>query len=317
MIYYLKIVLRSFLRHKSSSLINLIGLTAGLTCAFFIYLWVQDEYAIDKFHENDERLYQVMNRQTYAGGQSVTGETPGLLGEALKADFPDIQYAATTTWIYPTLLSHDNTTVREDGYHAGEDFFQIFTYPLLVGNPSTALDEPGSICISRDLATLFFGGVERAMGQTITIGEGQESTVTGVFENVSEQSTSVFDFVRPLQDFLEVATWATQWANSGPPTYVVLQEGIDPEATTEKIAGYVQTKAPESKSELFLKKYSDQYLYGRYTDSVADGGRIEYVRLFTLIAIFILVIACINFMNLSTARASKRAATAACRACAS
>ena len=305
--YFLRISIRKFLKHKFSSLINIIGLTIGLTSAFLIYLWVQDEYSIDKFHENDDRLYQVMSIQTYASGKSVSNGTPGLLGEALQADFPDVKYSVTTTWIYPTLLSHENTFLREKGYHAGKDFFNIFTYPLIVGDPDEVLNDQTSICISRDLANKLFGSVENALGETVQFGEDQHFTVSGVFENIDQQSTSVFDFVLPLQVFLDQAVWANDWANSGPLTYVVLQDGADPLATSEKIAGYVKTKAAHSNRDLFLKKYSDQYLQGRYVNGVPDGGRIDYVRLFSVIAIFILVIACINFMNLSTARASKRA----------
>lgn len=305
--YYLKITLRNFFRHKSSSIINLIGLTTGLTCAFFIYLWVQDEYSIDKFHEKDDRLYQVMGSQIFAGEKSVSNATPGLLGESLKADFPDIRYSATTTWIRPALLSYDNNFRSENGYHVGKDFFNIFTYPLIIGDPNTVLNDQASICISRDLATQFFGSAENAMGQTIRYNENQNFIVSGIFEDISGKSTYVFDFVLPLQDFLNQAEWATQWENSGPNTYVILQDGADAKATSEKILGYIKTKTASSHLELFLKKYSDQYLQGRYANGVPDGGRIDYVRLFSVIAIFIMVIACINFMNLSTARASKRA----------
>lgn len=307
MYYYLKITLRNFLRQKSSSLINLIGLATGLTSAFFIYLWVQDEFSIDTFHEKDERLYQVMGIQTFANEKSASNATPGMLGESLKADFPGIQYSATTTWINPVLLSYENNFLRENGYHVGKDFFNIFTYPLLLGDPNTVLEATTSICISRDLAVKFFGSIENAMGKTIRYNDYQDFIVSGVFENINDKSTSIFDFVLPLQDFLDQVEWATQWENTGLNTYVVLQEGVSPQATTENISGYIKTKVEDSDMELFLKKYSDQYLYGRFTNGVPDGGRIDYVRLFSVIAVFILVIACINFMNLSTARASKRA----------
>ena len=305
--YFLKITLRNLLRRQFSSLINVIGLTLGLTSAFFIYLWIQDEFSIDKFHENDDRLHQVMALETYANGESVSSYTPGLLGESLKVDFPDIRYSATTTWILPALLSYENTFLTENGYHVGKDFFNIFTYPLIIGDPNTVLNDKASICISRDLANKFFGSVENAIGKIIRYEEDRNFTVSGVFENINHKSTYIFDFVLPLQDFLDRAMWANDWANNGPPTYVLLEEGVNPQTTSEKIAGYVKSKVADSNQELFLKKYSDQYLHGRYTNGVSDGGRIDYVRFFSVIAIFIMVIACINFMNLSTARASKRA----------
>ena len=305
--YYLRITLRNFFRHKVSSLINLIGLTTGLSCAFFIYLWVQDEFTINKFHEKEDRLFRVMEFQTYSNETFATNSTPGILGENLKLDFPDIQYAATTTWINPVLLSHEDTYFKEDGYHVGEDFFNIFTYPLIVGDPSSVLKDKTSICISRDVANKFFGSIDNAVGKTLRYDDDRNFIVSGIFENINPKSTHIFDFVLPLPDYLDRNEWATQWGNNGPHTYVILQEGADPDEVTKKIAGYIKSKEEDSHIDLFLKKYSEQYLYGRYTNGIPDGGRIDYVRLFSVIAVFILVIACINFMNLSTARASKRA----------
>ena len=307
--YFLKITIRSFLRHKAFSAINLIGLTTGLTCAFFIYLWVQDEFSINKFHEKDDRLFRVMEFQTYSNETFATNSTPGLLAESLKEDFPDIKYAATTTWINPSLLSHENIFFNQNGYYVGEDYFNIFSYPLLSGNADEVLIDKKSIVISRDVAVKFFGSVESAAGKTLRVDDDRDFIVTGVFENITAKSTYRFDFVLPFEDYKDRNEWVLNWGSNGPHTFVVLQEGADPKAVTEKIKDYVKKKNTdfESTVELFLKKYSEQYLYGRYTNKVQDGGRIEYVRLFSIVAVFILIIACINFMNLSTARASKRA----------
>ncbi|WP_436516026.1 ABC transporter permease [Ekhidna sp. To15] len=308
--YYLKITLRNFLRHKVSSAVNLIGLTTGLTCAFFIYLWVQDELSVNKFHEKDDRLFRVMEFQTYSNEMFATNSTPGLLGESLKIDFPDIQYSATTTWIGKSLLTYDgDKSFKEYGFHVGEDYFNIFTYPLLVGIADDVLKDKTSIVLSRDLAEKFFGSVEQAVGKTLRYENDRDFIVSGVFENIPDNSTYVFDFVLSFEDYKDQNEWVTSWGSNGPHTYAVLNKGADPEEVTKKIADYVKIKNTEGDSniELFLKKYSEQYLYGNYTNGVQDGGRIEYVRLFSIIAIFILIIACINFMNLSTARASKRA----------
>lgn len=308
--YYLKITLRNFFRHKVSSLVNLIGLTTGLTCAFFIYLWVQDEMSVNKFHEKDDRLFRVMEFQTYSNEMFATNSTPGILAENLKIDFPDIKYAATTTWIGKNLLSYNNDKYfKEEGFHVGEDYFNIFSYPLLVGNPDDVLKDKSSICISRNLAEKFFGDVESAVGKTLRYENDRDFIITGVFENIPNNSTYIFDFVLPFEDFKDENGWVKSWGNNGPHTYVILKEGAEQQSVTEKISGYVKSKNEDGDSnvDLFLKKYSEQYLYGKYTNGVQDGGRIEYVRLFSIIAIFILVIACINFMNLSTARASKRA----------
>ncbi|MEO9870885.1 ABC transporter permease [Ekhidna sp.] len=307
--YYLRITLRNFLRHRVSSFVNLIGLTTGLTCAFFIYLWVQDEVSVNKFHEKDDRLYRVMEFQAYSNETFATNSTPGILAENLKIDFPDIKYAATTTWINKSLLSYnDDKYFKEDGYHVGEDYFNIFSYPLLAGNPDDVLKDKNSICISRDLAMKFFGEIDEAIGKTLRYEDDRDFIVSGVFENISKKSSYIFDFVVPFEDYKDDNDWVTHWGNNGPHTFIILEDGVEAEAVTEKIAGYIKLKDEETQNvELFLKKYSEQYLYGKYTNGVPDGGRIEYVRLFSIIAVFILIIACINFMNLSTARATKRA----------
>ena len=306
--YYLKITLRNFLRHRVSSIINLVGLTTGLTSAFFIYLWVQDEMQVNKFHEKDDRLFRIMEFQSYSDRISATNSTPGILAENIKLDYPEIKYAATTTWIGKNLLSYEDKFLKEDGFHVGEDFFNIFTYPLLVGNPDHVLKDKTSICISKELAEKFFGSVDEAAGKSIRYEDDRAFVVTGVFENISSYSTFQFDYVVPFEDFKDRNDWVLSWGNNGPSTFAILEEGADASLVSEKIRDYVKQKNEgTSNVELFLKKYSEQYLYGKYTNGVQDGGRIEYVRLFSVIAVFVLVIACINFMNLSTARASKRA----------
>ncbi|MFT5641776.1 MAG: putative ABC transport system permease protein [Cyclobacteriaceae bacterium] len=305
--YYFKIFLRNFFRHRTSSLINVIGLTTGLSCAFFIYLWVQDEFQVNKFHDNDERLFSVMEFQTYTNETFVTNSTPGILAEGLNKDFPEIQYAVTTTWINKSLLSHDNTFFKEEGFFVSEDFFNIFTYPLLVGDANQVLTDKKSICISRKVAERFFGSVEAATNKQLRYNDDREFLVTGVFEDITAKSTYQFDFVLPFEDFKDSNGWVTFWGNNGPSTFVLLRENVDANIVSSKISDYVKTKYEESNVDLFLKRYSEQYLYGKFTNGKPDGGRIDYVRLFTIIAIFILIIACINFMNLSTARASKRA----------
>lgn len=307
--YFFKITFRNFLRHRFSTGINLIGLTTGLACSLFIFLWVQDELSVNKFHEKDERLFRVMEIQTYSNEKYATNSTPGILAENLKLDIPEIEYAATTTWISKSLLAYEDKFLKEDGYHVGADYFNIFSYPLLEGNPDQVLQDKTSIVISRDLAVKLFGDVPSAVGKVLRHEDERNYTVTGVFENIPQNSTYRFDYVLPFEDYKTDNEWVLSWGNNGPHTFVILAEGADPEFVESKIRWFVREKNTEEEShvELFLKKYSEQYLYGKYTNAVPDGGRIDYVRLFSAVAAIILVIACINFMNLSTARASKRA----------
>ncbi len=303
----LLLIYRNFLRAKSYFLINLLGLTAGLACTLLIYLWVKDELGMNQFHEKDANLYQVMEHQQYAEELMTTSSTPGILAETLKQEFPEVEYAATTTWINPFTLSVEDRNVKARGYYVGSDYFNLFSYRLLQGQPDQVLKDKLSIVISRDLAVRLFGTDEDAVGKTVEWQHEKTFNVTGVFEGTPPNSSYQFDFVLSFELFKDDNKWVTEWGNNGPSTFITLHSGTDPAAFVEKIEGFVKGKNEQSNVKLFMQKYSDRYLYGRYENGVQSGGRIEYVRLFSIIAIFILLIACINFMNLSTARASRKA----------
>jgi len=304
----LLLIYRNFLRAKGFFLINLVGLTTGLVCTLLIYLWVRDEVNMDKFHAKDSRLFQVMEFQNYADEIMTTTSTPGILAETLKEEVPEVEYAATTTWISKFTLSVKENNVKADGFYVGEDFFNIFSYPLIEGNPDKVLQDKTAIVISRELAKKLFNTDENVIGKTVEWQHKRSYQVTGLFDKVTSSSYQ-FDFVLSFEDFKDTNEWVTSWGNNGPPSFLILRDGSDAASVSEKIKDFVKKKNNEGESNvtLFLKPYSERYLYGRYENGKQSGGRIEYVRLFSIIAVFILVIACINFMNLSTARASRRA----------
>jgi putative ABC transport system permease protein len=303
----LLIIYRNFVRAKSYFLINLVGLSAGLACTLLIYLWVRDELNMNKFHEKDARLYQVMEHQKYADEIMTTTSTPGILAETLKEVMPEVEYAATTTWVNPFTLSVKDHNVKAEGYYVGPDYFNIFSFRLIQGNADQVLKDKLSMVVSRSLAKKLFGTDENAVGKVVELQHDKSFTVSGVFENLPSQSSFQFDFVLSFEEFKLDNKWVTEWGNNGPSSYVVLREGTDAAAFAEKIKDFVKTKNDESNVTLFLQQFSERYLQGRYENGVRSGGRIEYVQLFSIIAIFILIIACINFMNLSTARASRKA----------
>ena len=304
--HYLLLIYRNFLRSKSYFLINLTGLTAGLVCTLLIFLWVRDEYRMNKFHENDSRLYQVVEHQKYADEIMTTTSTPGILAETLKQEMPEVEYAATTTWITPFTLSVGDHNVKAEGYHVGEDYFNILSFKLVQGDKSQVLKDKYSIVVSRELAKKLFDTDENVVGKTLELQHDKSFHVTGVFEK-NRYSSMQFDFVLPFEYYKDDNKWVTEWGNNGPSSLVVLRQGSDPVAFSNKIKDYLKGKDKESTITLFLQKFSDRYLNGKFVNGLPAGGRIEYVRLFSIIAIFILVIACINFMNLSTARASRKA----------
>jgi predicted permease len=247
-----------------------------------------------------------MENQKYADNIMTTSSTPGILAENLKIDFPEVEYAATTTWIGDHTLSLKDHNVKARGYHVGADYFNIFSYNLIEGNADKILTDKFSIVISKSLAARVFGTDRDVVGKVIELDHDKSFNVTGVFEDVPGNSSYRFDFVVPFQVYYDDNEWVKYWGNNGPSTYIVIKDGTDAASLQNKIKDYVKGKNKDSNVTLFLVKYSDLYLYGSYKNGEQNGGRIGFVKLFGVIALFILMIACINFMNLSTARATRK-----------
>jgi ABC-type antimicrobial peptide transport system permease subunit len=312
--HILTITIRSIKKHKSSFVINLTGLSTGLAFAFLLYLWVQDEKSIDKFHVNDKRLYQVMEKSTENGIIRIQDGTQGPLSEAMEKDLPEVENAVTVMNLakegMDISMKNGEKSFKTSGIFSGEAFFQVFTFPLISGNLGTVLKEKNNIAISEDLARKLYGTVEAALGKSLQwniFGSDHLSSVTGVFKNVSNTSTMKFDFVLTKQKLIE-DIWqnGTNWYNTNPDTYLLLKEEVNLTAFNKKIEKFINKYNKDNIFSLFVRKYSDAYLYGNYENGKQAGGRITNVRLFSIIAILLLVIASINFMNLSTAKVSGR-----------
>ena len=311
----LMLIYRSFKRFKSTFLINLIGLSTGLASVLLIYLWVDDELHVDKFHEKDSRIFNVMESHMQNDGWNTTIETAGPVADALAADFPEVEFtAALAPPIWPGfdrfVLTVENRNIRATGQYAGKNYFNIFSYKLIEGDARQALADKNSIVISEDVAMKLFNSKHNVVGKAIEFQHEREFIVSGVFENIPATSSTHFDFVLSFEMFQEVRPWSRDWYSIGPHVYVLLREGTDVDAFNKKIENFfaekTNNKPDPSRRRMFLASYSDNYLYGSYENGVQTGGRIEYVELFSVIALFILIIACINFMNLSTAKAAAR-----------
>jgi ABC-type antimicrobial peptide transport system permease subunit len=313
-LHYLRIAWRTLVRNKSFSLINIFGLALGITCSLLILLWVHDERSMDRFHVNGDQLYQVYERHFYDGKVDAAYNTQGLLAQELKKKVPEIQLAASMDYAAAPGTSNTfeagNKAGKMFGYYAGEDMFDMFTYPLLQGNPATALDGPSSIAISRQMAEFFFQTPENAFGKIIRFDDREDLRVTAVFENISSHSSVRFEFLRSWSAYVRDNKWVNNWTNTSPVTYVQLRKDAGGSTVEAKIKDFLQAYIGERNSprfELALQPYGDKYLHSSFKNGFIDGGRIEYVRLFTIVAIFIILIACINFMNLATAQSVKRA----------
>ena len=309
---YLKTAIRNLWKSKVFSFINIIGLALGLTCSLLIMLWVSDEYKVDAFHKNGSRLFSIFERQYRDGEISAFHGTPGILADEVKKLMPEVEYATNHAWNELSTFEANNKILKQEGNYAGQDFFKMFSYPLLQGNAATALIAPSDIAVSRKMATAFFGSPEKAIGKTIRYQNQKDFKVSAVFEDLPQNSTARFDYILTWQTFLESNGWAKEWTNNGPAAYIVLRKGTDTKAFEKKLSRFLDAYNKEQNAHSYIRlgiqRYDDIYLHSNFDkQGELTGGRIQYVKLFSIVAIFILLIACINFMNLTTARSLKRA----------
>jgi ABC-type antimicrobial peptide transport system permease subunit len=308
---FFRIAVRNLRKHKGYSFLNIFGLAMGMTCSLLILLWIRDEQSVDNFHAKGDRIYRVYERQYFDGKIEAGYYTPGVLAAEMKKVLPEVELAAGFTWEDNSAFQVGDKILKEKGSAAGEDYFQIFSYPLLQGSPASALTGPSSIAISRKMAVDFFGSPREAIGKPIRYQNNKNFTVTAVFEDLPENVSGKFDYLLNWDAFLDDNSWAKEWGNNGPSTYLLLRKDANPALVTKKITRFLDNYNKEQgkgfRIELGMQRAADVYLHASFKDGVIAGGRIEYVRLFSIVAIFILLIACINFMNLTTARSAGRA----------
>lgn len=305
---YFKIAIRNLLRQKAFSIINISGLAIGMASAILIMLWIQNEVSHDRFHEKSDRLYTVNNRDRFNGELWAWNTTPNILGPTIKNDYPDVEDVVRTNNAN-FLFNYKDTRLVNQGAFADSGFFNLFSFPLLKGSPGTVLKDYNNIVVTEKFAKKLFGN-EDPMGKIVRVDSTDHFTVTGVMKDLPPNTRFDFEYIIPWT-YKDKLGWSdSSWGNNGVNTYVLLKPNVSQASFDQKIKNVTidhTSGDDKSTTQVFTYPLKDAWLYGKSENGQYVGGRIEMVRLFGIIAVFILLIACINFMNLSTARSEKRA----------
>ena len=302
---YFKIALRHIRKNKGFSILNMLGLSLGLACVVLILLWIQDETSYNKFHKKYERLYQVMENQSYDGKVYTFASTPGLLASAMKEDIPEVQSATRMAWGERWLFEANKKPIYESGNYVDPQFLAMFSFDFIYGNPNTALSNDHSIVITEKMAKKFFSN-ENPVGKSLKVNDKSEFTVTGVIQDPPSNSSLQFNWLASFHIFEKENPWCTMWTNNGMQTFVELKPSTDLASFNKKFRSYIKNKNKDANAEPLLFPMKDWRLRNNFEEGKQSGGRIEYVRLFGIIALLLILIACINFMNLATARSEQR-----------
>jgi len=309
---FLKTTVRTLLKNKTYSFLNIFGLATGIACAGLIFLWVENEMSYDDIQVKKDRIYAIANNQdfdgkifTFTGVQSQA--TPGPAADAIKTQIPGVANAGRMTGSNRSLFSLGDKQVYETGKFVDPSIFSMFTIQFTQGSAQTAFKQLYSIVISEKMASHFFGGDKNVIGKVVKMDNDQNYTVSGVVKDMPDNSTVTFDWLAPFEIYFKQNTYLTDWQANSINTFVELAPTANVALINKTLYGFVQKNKPESNTRMFLFSMNDWRLRDKFVDGKQAGGRIEYVRMFTTIAWIILVIACINFMNLATARSEKRA----------
>ena len=308
---YLKINIRNLLRHKSSSLINILGLAVGMACCILILLWVADELSYDRFHANADHIFRVIQDIQFTDNQTKWAITQGALGKSLKSDVPEI---VNVTRIFelgrfwqPLIKQNENQFYENALFAADSSLFEMFSFHLIRGNPRTVLNDRHSIVITEKMAAKYFGAAD-PMGKTLRLNNQYDFQVSGVLQNIPHNSSLQFDFLVPYEFGKELGFEIEQWDNSQIVTFIQVQPGILHDQIADKISNYLHDKPTlEKGTRLMLQPLRRIHLYSAFEFDRFGVGDYRYVTIFAVAALVILLIACINYTNLSTARYMVRA----------
>ena len=310
---HITVAIRTLLRHKVYSFVNISGLAVGIACCMLIMLFVQDELSYDRFHKNANQIYRVLWNGRYGDNEWTTPYVEVPISETLKEHFPEVVHSTRLRRENQTIHRESNYVIEKNFYFAESSFFDVFTVPFISGDPATALNAPNAVILTEQSAQRYFPNRD-PMGQTLELNDGRSLQVTGVVKAFPSQSHFHFDFLAPLKTLPIIERRKSAWGSATVYTYLVLKDGASASELQTKFTAYVREHIlskmppmPGYHTNYLIQPLTDIHLHSNLKYEITANSNIMYVYIFSLIAIFVLLLACINFVNLSTARSSTRA----------
>ena len=304
---YVKVAWRNIWRNKAFSITNLSGLTIGMTCTMLILLWVKDELNWDQFHPDHENIYQLMVNRDFNGEVATDKSVPFPLAGELKRNFPQVKHASIDNYGSDIILKYNETIIKKRALNVSQEYNEVFQWKFIKGSAASAFNNPENIILTASTASALFGNAD-PVGKVVRVDNNSDFTVSAVVGDVPANSTIQFNALmsfNPSSDFVKQAS--TDWVNCFSETFIRVQPGTDVAALNKQISALANSRGEKKNFTYFLHPMDKWRLYSDFKNGINTGGMISYVKLFTAIAIIILLIACVNFMNLSTAKSEKRA----------
>lgn len=304
---HFKTAWRNLVRNKAFAITNAVSLTIGITCALLILIWVQHERTYDQFHANYRNVYQVIAHRNFNNTIFTDRSMVWPLAEEIEKNVPQVKKAVVTTYQGESVLTYGDKKIKQSGYEVGDGFFEIFTWKFIKGNAATALREPNSIVLTQSAARTFFGD-DDPVGKMLKKDNDVNAKVVAIVEDVPNNSSFQFDWIAPFNlNAEDIQSARNEWQNSSWTVFIQTEPNVDLNQLNSNITQVKRAHGKDEISTYFAFPMAKWHLYSNFSNGVNTGGIIDYVRLFSIIAVIILLVACINFMNLSTARSEKRA----------
>lgn len=303
---YFKVAWRNLARDKAFSFINITGLAIGMASAILVLVWIANQFSFDQFHEKKDRIYQLYNLGSFDGKKEAWNGTSSLLGPVLQSNYSQVEEMFRVNWVANLIFTTGEKHLEAQGAFTDPGFLKALNFPLISGNKNTALNNPESVVLTETFAKKLFDDKD-PLGQPMRVDSNANFTVTGIIKDPPLNTAFEFDYLIPMTYRKQIDWEIAKWEDFGVGTYVLLKPGVSEAEANKLFRNVVKTHAPATKNEIFVHPMSKWHLYSRFENGKIAGGMIQVVRMFAIIGAFILLIACINYMNLSTAKSEKRA----------